>query len=72
MNIIKTISEKIKAHDMKESMERVNEDYQIAERDGQLWLTFWGHPFIPQSMIKGDIVEALKEIRKMHVNDRNG
>lgn len=55
---------------MKKNTERVKEDYQIAERDGQLWLTFWGHPFIPQDFLKSDIVEVLNEIRKLHMDDK--
>lgn len=70
MNIIKKISEKIRIRDMKKNTERVKEDYQIAERDGQLWLTFWGHPFIPQNFLKSDIVEVLNEIRKLHMDDK--
>lgn len=70
MNIIKKITEKIRIRDMKKNTERVKEDYQIAERDGQLWLTFWGHPFIPQDFLKSDIVEVLNEIRKLHMDDK--
>lgn len=70
MNIIKKITEKIRIRDMKKNTERVKEDYQIAERDGQLWLTFWGHPFIPQNFLKSDIVEVLNEIRKLHMDDK--
>lgn len=70
MNIIKKITEKIKKREMKKNTERVKEDYQIAERDGQLWLTFWGHPFIPQNFLKSDIVEVLNEIRKLHMEDK--
>lgn len=70
MNIIKKITEKIRLRDMKKNTERVKEDYQIAERDGQLWLTFWGHPFIPQDFLKGDIVEVLNKIRTLHMEDK--
>lgn len=70
MNIIKKITEKIRIRDMKKNTERVKEDYQIAERDGKLWLTFWGHPFIPQDFLKSDIVGVLNEIRKLHMDDK--
>ena len=71
MGLINKIIESIKKRDLKKSTERVKEDYQIAECEGKLWLTFWGHPFIPQDMLKGDIIEVLKEIRKLHMNDKN-
>jgi hypothetical protein len=70
MKIISSIVERVRVRDLKKSTERVNEDYQIAERDGQLWLTFWGHPIVPQNMLNGDIVGCLKEIRKLHINDK--
>ena len=70
MKLIKKIAEAIKRRDTKKNAERVQEDYQIAESGGKLWLTFWGHPFIPQDMLKDDIIEVLKEIRQLHMNDK--
>ncbi len=70
MKLFSKIIQRIRLRDMQKNEARVNEDYQICERDGKLWLTFWGHPFIPQNFLKSDIVEVLNEIRKLHMDDK--
>lgn len=47
------------------------EFYQITERNGELWLTYTGVPVVPQSLLKKDILEALKELRELYVQLKN-
>lgn len=70
INLFSKISDRIKLRDLRRNTERVNEDYQISEKNGKLWLTFWGHPIIPENLLSVDIIEALKEIRKEHMEDK--
>ncbi len=51
------------------SQQRLQSEFQIAERDGELWITFEGYYILPCSMLKLEAVEALLEIRKLHIND---
>lgn len=47
------------------------ENYQIKERNGELWITYTGVPVVPQSLLKKDILEALKELRELYVQLKN-
>lgn len=70
MKLLTAIRERMRLRDLKKSEERVNEDYQVAERDGELWLTFWGYPIVPETMLKEDAVATLLRIRQLHMEDK--
>lgn len=44
--------------------------YQIAEFNGELWMTFSGHPVCPCCMFSDTPVEAVAMMRKLYV-ERN-
>jgi hypothetical protein len=70
MDLFNKISDSIKRHDLKRHAERVNEDYQISERKGKLWITFCGCPIIPEDLLSVNIIEALDKIRHEHIKDK--
>lgn len=46
--------------------ERLQEEFQIAERNDELWITFDGCYILPCSMLNTEAVAALKKIRELH------
>lgn len=52
---------------LKKSRERVQDEFQIAERDGEIWITFDGCYILPCSMLNMQPVEALLKIRELHI-----
>lgn len=41
--------------------------FQIEENDGSLWLTFDGNLICPTTMLNGDALSVLKEIRQLYI-----
>ena len=47
------------------------EFYQIKEKMGELWITYNGVPIIPESLLKNQALETLKELRELYVKSKN-
>jgi len=47
------------------------EFYQIKEKMGELWITYDGIPIIPESLLKKQALETLKELRELYVKSKN-
>lgn len=55
----------------KDEIERMACDiFQVAESDGQLWLTFNGNLVCPCDMLTTDPVQAVAKMRELYVNRR--
>lgn len=48
-------------------IEKSRDMYQVKEFDGALWLTFNGQYVCPCSMLKGEAIESLSEMRSLYV-----
>ena len=70
MKLITNIIERVKLRERRRSSERVKEDFQITERDGEIWLTFAGCPILPSSMLKEDPIATLTRVRELHMKDK--
>jgi hypothetical protein len=68
MNIFNKISEKLKKREIRLQNERVQEEFQVSELDGELWLTFSRCPILPFSMLKDEPITALLKIRELQIN----
>ena len=70
MNILQQYNNRMNERRKKQLQLQSCDVYQIKELDRELWLTYNGSPVLPASMINGDIVEQVDELRKKFV-DRN-
>ena len=68
MGIIERIKRFQRERDKKKEQEWLQESFQIAERGGEIWLTFDGVYILPCSMLNQEPVKALETIRKMHLS----
>ena len=51
--------------------DEAEEFYQIKEKMGELWITYNGVPIIPESLLKNQALETLKELRELYVKSKN-
>lgn len=51
--------------------DEAEEFYQIKEKMGELWITYDGVPIIPESLLKNQALETLKELRELYVKSKN-
>lgn len=49
--------------------ERAEFLYQLAEHNGELWLTYGGAPVIPTSLLNKDAIVVLQGLRDTYVSD---
>lgn len=70
MNILERYNNRMNERRKKQLQLQSCETYQIKELKGELWLTYNGSPVLPASMINGDIVTRIDELRKKFV-ERN-
>ena len=51
--------------------DEAEEFYQIKEKMGELWITYDGDQIIPESLLKNQALETLKELRELYVKSKN-
>lgn len=69
-NLIEQFKENLRVKREKELVARAKDLYQIKEYDGETWLTFNDVLILPTSMIQGDIIMVLNQMRASYV-ERN-
>lgn len=67
MKLINKVIERIRLREIQMKEQRVQEDFQIAEHNGAVWLTFADCPILPCSMLKDAPIDALLKIRELHI-----
>ena len=50
--------------------QEAEELWQIREKEGELWITYSGAPVIPESLLKKQALETLKELREHYVKSK--
>jgi len=70
MNIIEHYNNRMNERRRQRLQLQSCDTYQIKELNKELWLTYNGYPVLPASMINGDIVTRIDELRKKFV-ERN-
>lgn len=69
-NLIEQLKTNLRVKREKELVARAKDLYQIKEYDGETWLTFNDVLILPTSMIQGDIITVLNQMRASYV-ERN-
>lgn len=79
MNIIKTIKEWLinqrNERKLARKMEFKHEacqDIQLIEYNGEIHISFFGTPIVPERLLKKNALETLNDLREVYVNVRSG
>lgn len=65
MRLIERIKQIQRERNIRLNKERLQEEFQIAEQKGELWITFDGYYVLPCSMLNLEPVDALLKIREL-------
>lgn len=70
MKIIQDVKSALINKKRKRAWARAKEVYQVKEHQGELWITMYGSPCIPQSMIMGgDAIKSMEKLRLKYYSD---
>lgn len=66
----KKATENKKALQAKRLQEEANELYQIKEHNGELWITYDGRLFAPQSLFTEDVIAIIGNLRECYIKEK--
>lgn len=70
MEFIKNIKMSNQERKDKELKERANSLFQVAEHNGELWITVNNCPVMPTSFLCIDALEAIQKMRELYIQER--
>ena len=69
MNIIERLRQWRRERKRRDIVRRAEYLFQVKEHGGELWVTYGGCMVCPASMLLGNVVKSVEEMRRMYIEN---